>query len=190
MENSFSQFGSATAPWRMPWILLLSVFCSYEFAFACVPLLNERNVALNHPVCQSSVIGGGRPRLAVDGNMEATYQGGSCTHTDLDYSPWWRLNLTESYKISAVFVVNRKDCCRERLYGAEIYVGDSDDYKKNILCGKIPASDIPSVKICCDGIEGQYVTIILTDRRQHLTLCEVEVYGVPANRGSVCDNIV
>lgn len=29
----------------------------------------------------------------------------------------------------------------------------------------------------CGGMDGRYVNIVLTDREDFLTLCEVEVYG-------------
>lgn len=29
----------------------------------------------------------------------------------------------------------------------------------------------------CGGMDGRYVNIVLTDREEFLTLCEVEVYG-------------
>lgn len=29
----------------------------------------------------------------------------------------------------------------------------------------------------CGGMDGRYVNVVLTDREEFLTLCEVEVYG-------------
>ena len=54
-----------------------------------------------------------------------------CTHT-FDYpgstNPWWRVNLTELLPVSAVYILNRGDCCGDRLKGIEIRVGK---YGKN-----------------------------------------------------------
>lgn len=34
----------------------------------------------------------------------------------------------------------------------------------------------------CNGMVGQYVTIVIPGRIEYLILCEVEVYGLPLDR--------
>ena len=62
---------------------------------------------------------------AIDGNRDSIYYSNSCTHTFTTTDPWWRVDLRDSYAITSITVVNRGDCCQERLDGAEIRVGNS-----------------------------------------------------------------
>ena len=48
---------------------------------------------------------------------------GNCTHTLEDNSPWWRVDLGRVEPVAEVNIVNRGDCCGDRLNGAEIRVG-------------------------------------------------------------------
>ena len=49
---------------------------------------------------------------AVDGNLNAIYRDGSCTHTSNEKtSPWLVIDLLGSYEITHVKIKNRKDCC-------------------------------------------------------------------------------
>ncbi|KAG8546577.1 hypothetical protein GDO81_018592 [Engystomops pustulosus] len=61
----------------------------------------------------------------IDGNPDTDYYHGSCFHTNTEMSPWWRVDLLESYRISYIRITNRGDCCGDRISGAEILVGDS-----------------------------------------------------------------
>ncbi|XP_039618152.1 fucolectin-1-like [Polypterus senegalus] len=115
---------------------------------------------------------------AIDGRRNGNFGDGRCTHTVLETSPWWRVNLRATYAISSVVVYNRQDCCDDRLNGAEIRVGDSPDVSEHVKCGTIEETYPGSVHtICCHGRRGQYVSVVLPNQLQYLTLCEVEVYG-------------
>lgn len=94
-----------------------------------------KNLALKKPAQQSSTSNGGSPDKAVDGKCIGEWSKGSCTHTNHERNPWWLVDLGESRKIYAVMVKNRKDCCGQRLYEAEIHVGDSqkDNGRVNYL---------------------------------------------------------
>lgn len=61
----------------------------------------------------------------MDGNHNGIWDNGSCTHTDCETEPWWRVDLGSPRSVSAVMVKNREDCCGERIKGAQIHVGDS-----------------------------------------------------------------
>ncbi|KAG6926951.1 pentraxin S homeolog, partial [Chelydra serpentina] len=99
--------------------------------------------------------------------------------TQLDTEPWWTVDLGSRQSVSAVIVKNREDeCCGERIRGAQIRVGDSliDHGKNNPICGTVTDTRPGSVStICCNGLEGRYVTIVIPGRAEYLTLCEVEV---------------
>uniref|UniRef100_A0A8C5N3H1 Fucolectin tachylectin-4 pentraxin-1 domain-containing protein n=1 Tax=Leptobrachium leishanense TaxID=445787 RepID=A0A8C5N3H1_9ANUR len=132
------------------WLLLVvSLYGLSMVRAVCFLLPNDQNVALHRPACQSSLYANAGPKRAVDGNKDSDYGKGSCSHTLYDFPAWWRVDLAERYKISMVKVVNRADCCRERLAGAEVWIGDSDDYQKNVLCGKILDTTSPCVRWRC-----------------------------------------
>ena len=61
---------------------------------------------------------------AVDGNSQTTWT--SCIHTQKDVyfqNPWWRVDLGKVEPVNEVYIVNRGDCCGERLNPFEIRVG-------------------------------------------------------------------
>uniref|UniRef100_A0A6I8SHZ6 Fucolectin tachylectin-4 pentraxin-1 domain-containing protein n=1 Tax=Xenopus tropicalis TaxID=8364 RepID=A0A6I8SHZ6_XENTR len=99
-----------------------------------------------------------------------------CTHTDYDNPAWWQLNLKKRYKIGTIVIVNRGDCCSERLLGAEVRVGDSAD-NNNPICGTITKVSQATITLSCNGMEGRYVSVVIPGREEYLQLCEVEVYG-------------
>ncbi len=71
------------------------------------------NVALNKPTQQSSVHNGGFPKKAVDGDTNAVYGDGSCTHTtdgNHDLLPaWWTVDLQNTYNVDQIMIYNRGD---------------------------------------------------------------------------------
>nr|XP_014344323.1 PREDICTED: uncharacterized protein LOC102353898 [Latimeria chalumnae] len=142
-----------------------------------------RNVALMGTATQSSKRDQlGVPEHAIDGNKNSDFGYLSCTHTEHGMGPWWRIDLQQPYRISAVVITNRGDCCWERLRGAEIYIGNSleENGLHNPRCASIFTVERGSTdSFCCNGMVGHYVTIAIPTRVEYLTLCEVEVYGVP-----------
>ncbi|KAM4021745.1 fucolectin-6-like [Anomaloglossus baeobatrachus] len=99
------------------------------------------NVALKGIATQSSVNSYlGSPRNANDGSLAANYLRSQCAHTKNDFGPWWMVDLKSPHKIMSVAVTNRVlECCRERIFGAEIRVGNdrSNGGKQNPRCGVI-----------------------------------------------------
>lgn len=68
---------------------------------------------------------------AVDGDSNTNWERGSCTRTERESEPWWRVDLGHRHTIYTVTVTNRHDCCWESLLGAQVHVGDSlDDHGK------------------------------------------------------------
>ncbi|XP_059356893.1 fucolectin-5-like [Carassius carassius] len=116
---------------------------------------------------------------AIDGIRYAPGEASSCSVTSHQLNPWWRLDLLDSYSISSVTVTNRGDCCLDQTTGVEIRIGNSleNNGNNNPRCGV--TSSVPvgsSVSFSCGGMEGRYVNMYIPNI-QHLTLCEVEVYG-------------
>ncbi|XP_036445226.1 fucolectin-3-like isoform X1 [Colossoma macropomum] len=172
----------------------VKVFADEEFSPEPLYLQDKddlNNIALRGRATQSSIHsseispGFGLALNAIDGNRNPDLKKGSCMRTEQESAPWWRLSLTRKHIVSSVALTNRGDCCPELLDGAEIRVGDSlkNNGKDNPLCATV--SSIPAGQTehfnCSALLEGSYVTVSLP-REGTLSLCEVEVFGVPVVR--------
>uniref|UniRef100_A0AAQ5XJ71 Fucolectin tachylectin-4 pentraxin-1 domain-containing protein n=1 Tax=Amphiprion ocellaris TaxID=80972 RepID=A0AAQ5XJ71_AMPOC len=137
------------------------------------------NVALHQKATQSSENSQlGAAGHAVDGKRDASFQRGSCTHTEEESDPWWRVDLENEYTIAAVTVTNR-DEHENMLDGAEIWIGNSID-TNNIKNRCAVISHIPKGRtfyFSCSPAKGRYVTVLLRGSKKVLSLCEVEVFG-------------
>ncbi|XP_071022846.1 uncharacterized protein [Oncorhynchus clarkii lewisi] len=138
------------------------------------------NVALKGVASQSSLNGYGNAHNAIDGNRESYYHLGSCTHTAQETNPWWRVDLLDVYRVTAVTITNRGDVSAERLDGAEIRIGNSLENNdiNNPRC--VVISHIPAGKTYtfqCNEMEGRYVVVVIPGQKKILTLCEVEVFA-------------
>ncbi|KAL6118387.1 uncharacterized protein ACO6RY_03196 [Pungitius sinensis] len=145
----------------------------------------QPNLALKGDATQSSTSSVFVAAKAIDGNRNSYLPKGSCTHTESETDPWWRVDLGQEYDITSVKVTNRGDCCGERLDGAEIRVGSSleNNGNNNTRCGSIPSLSAGKTKTYhCDGgrVEGRFVNVIIPGDSRTLALCEVEVYGTLA----------
>ncbi|XP_026087876.1 uncharacterized protein si:ch1073-376c22.1 [Carassius auratus] len=146
------------------------------------------NVAPNGRATQSSVNRGSTACLslaqnAIDGNRQYDLLKGSCTQTDTESNPWWRVDLMKTYTIASVALTNRGDCCSEQLNGVVIHIGDSleSEGRANPVCVKvsfIPAGGTGTFR-CHGAFQGRYVTLALPGENRTLSLCEVEVFGIP-----------
>uniref|UniRef100_A0A8C7F960 Fucolectin tachylectin-4 pentraxin-1 domain-containing protein n=1 Tax=Oncorhynchus kisutch TaxID=8019 RepID=A0A8C7F960_ONCKI len=95
-------------------------------------------------------------------------------------NPWWRVDLLDVTRVTAVSITNRGDGVPERLDGAEIRIGNSLENNgiNNPRCDVI--SNIPAGKTYtfqCNAMEGRYVVVVIPGRSEWLTLCEVEVFA-------------
>ena len=81
---------------------------------------------------------------------------------------------------------NRKDCCSERLTGANVYV-ITDDGRADFLCGTLSnMTNVETSEIFCSNEIGTGVMIQVPGVNKTLTLCEVEVWGVYRQGKQVC----
>ncbi|XP_075703748.1 fucolectin-like [Rhinoderma darwinii] len=161
--------------------LLSSVFLigSLALELGCSLEPGATNIARNGEASQESDYQYqpmGYAKNAIDGVTNANYQNGSCTHTNSVKDAWWRVDLKQIYKILTVVLTNRQDCCAERLMGAEVRIGNSPD-NNNPVCATVTSVVNTTMSFWCDGMEGQYVSVVIANRKDYLTLCEVEVYG-------------
>ncbi|KAL1259905.1 hypothetical protein QQF64_010482, partial [Cirrhinus molitorella] len=95
------------------------------------PAPDGENVALQGKATQSSLHGYGFASNANDGNKDGVYFHGSCSHTEKELNPWWRLDLLKKHKMFSVVITNRADTPSSRLNGAEIRIGNSLDNNGN-----------------------------------------------------------
>ncbi|XP_014056169.1 fucolectin [Salmo salar] len=116
---------------------------------------------------------------AIDRKRNPLYHAGSCSHTEAETNPWWRVDLLDTYQVTFVTITNRGDCCLHRINGAEIRIGNSleNNGTTNPLCAVISEMrEGQPMDIPCN-IVSLHVTIVLPGREKYLALCEVEVYG-------------
>ncbi|XP_075937417.1 uncharacterized protein LOC142938091 [Anarhichas minor] len=138
------------------------------------------NLALQGKATQSSLYSTGVANNVIDGNRASYWNQASCSHTEADFNPWWRLDLGKTHKVFSVNITNVIDSLPQRLNGAEILIGDSleNNGNNNPRCAVI--SSIPggfTKDFQCNGMDGRYINIVIPGRSEYLTLCEVEVYG-------------
>uniref|UniRef100_A0A8C7PW73 Fucolectin tachylectin-4 pentraxin-1 domain-containing protein n=1 Tax=Oncorhynchus mykiss TaxID=8022 RepID=A0A8C7PW73_ONCMY len=140
------------------------------------------NVALRRVAAQSSLFSWeNSPSKVIDGNRNSNYNyGGSCSSTAFNTNPWWRVDLLDLYRVTAVTITNRGDCCPKRLDGAEIRIGNSLENNginnpRCVVIHHIPAGETYTFQ--CNEMEGQYVVVVIPGQNKILTLCEVEVFA-------------
>ncbi|XP_075056548.1 fucolectin-1-like [Mixophyes fleayi] len=115
---------------------------------------------------------------AIDGDTNSDFGHGSCSSTTNEASPWWRVDLLKSYKISHITITKRGDCCGERIDGASILIGDSLAYNGNYnpRCSSVQFKrQAIEETYQCNGMAGRYVNIYL-QQNNFLQLCEVQVF--------------
>ena len=118
--------------------------------------------------------------LAVDGNTNQQYPGGSCTHTLLDYENWIRIDLENRAVVNSVTIYNRADCCSERLTDASIdLASDADNIVNKQICTEFyqikTANQIENFK-CNPSTNGIFVRLTIHSYNI-LTVCEMQVWG-------------
>nr|XP_046237212.1 uncharacterized protein LOC124054838 [Scatophagus argus] len=157
--------------------------CEVE-VYATPPVAPLPNVALKKQAIQSST--GSDPNVrdasnAVSGCKSAIFSDGCCSHTLSESNPWWSVDLSAVHRVRAVTIINRQDCCSERLMGAEIWIGNSyETYNDSYRCGSVSqVQATPIHTFRCGDISGQYVFVTIPGHLKILSLCEVEVYAFP-----------
>uniref|UniRef100_A0A671TFW9 Fucolectin tachylectin-4 pentraxin-1 domain-containing protein n=1 Tax=Sinocyclocheilus anshuiensis TaxID=1608454 RepID=A0A671TFW9_9TELE len=143
-------------------------------------IFTNSNLATGRTITQSSTIGTWLGQQAIDFNPGFKKPSSSCSSTDNQTNPWWRVDLSSVYRVSRVVITNRLDCCPEKIDGAEIRIGNSleNNGNNNPICAVI--SSIPagvSSTYTCNNMDGRYVSLFIPGDSRILTLCEVEVYG-------------
>ncbi|XP_035674688.1 uncharacterized protein LOC118414621 [Branchiostoma floridae] len=139
------------------------------------------NVAKEMEASQTSSADGGVARLAVDGNIDTNWAGGSCTRTTAVDNPVWKVDLSQSYAVKNVVIFNNDD----RINPFNIHIGDNEDVSTNPKCGgdhrfhrnSNPREKSVSMNVPCAGMRGRYVGIRAPGSSRVLSLCEVRVFS-------------
>ncbi|XP_073399339.1 fucolectin-like [Dendrobates tinctorius] len=169
---------------------LLSLVLLGSVVLGCAPAPGATNLAQTGVASQVSdypySTRSGIAKNAIDGNKDTDFNSDSCTHTNLEKDPWWKLDLNQIHKISTIILTNRMDCCPERLMGAEIRIGNSPD-TNNPVCGTVTSVTSSPLTFCCNGMDGRYIFVVIPGRLEYLSLCELEAYSDSVtNRNKVC----
>ncbi|KAG9345085.1 hypothetical protein JZ751_009626 [Albula glossodonta] len=157
----------------LPGYSRILTLCEVEVYADPVPV---ENIALGKKTSQSSKSFRRKSDNAVDGERSTCCQ----THTEAD--PWWRVDLLRPHNITSVTITNRDDNTAEMIDGAEIHIGNSleNNGNNNPLCTVISSHPAwETLTFQCHGMEGRYVSIYLPGCHKSLSLCEVEVNGMP-----------
>ncbi|CAC5416550.1 unnamed protein product [Mytilus coruscus] len=110
---------------------------------------------------------------AVDGNFN------TCSHTGLDASPYWGVDLGKEYKIFRTENFNRKSCCGERLHDLDITTGPSHNQMYLYAQYKGPAGKGEHLVFKCNNSPkyARYVRLTIKGR-EYLHVGEVKVYAL------------
>ncbi|XP_038056616.1 fucolectin-1-like [Patiria miniata] len=105
-----------------------------------------------------------------------------CSHTAPSKHPWWRVDFGGKHWLGRVTIVNRGDCCGDRLEGAAVRVGISFNITRNMICGSAVTADQALdgawiERICDPPTLARYVSIDVDygENANPLQLCEVMV---------------
>ena len=167
------------------------------------------NLALRQPTVQHSTYNNDAlVGNSVDGSSSGNWFQQVCSSTSWVTDPWWRVDLGKSYLVDEVYILNRVDCCKERLHQFEIRIGtchkpfcavihlyatilnyflittgDSldNDGNSNPKCGDLHSMAAIEKKSfhCSPALRGRYVNIRIPGASKMLTLCEVVVNPNP-----------
>ncbi|XP_059827273.1 pentraxin fusion protein-like [Hypanus sabinus] len=116
---------------------------------------------------------------AIDGE---TGNKDSCAMTKVERDPWWSLDLQQKHQVWSVRITNTEGDPKEGIEGAEIHISDSflNFGNENLRCATIQSIRLGGVETFdCGGKQGRYINIVRPGDKQHLTLCEVEVFAQP-----------
>ncbi len=147
-----------------------------------------QDLALNRTAEQSSTLipGATDASVAVDGNTDGAFTGGSLTHTNLDTSAWWQVDLGESATVGEIVIWNRTDCCGSRLDDYWVFVSDTPfgpadtpatlQSRAGTWSSHQTAAPDTNVAITVPGAPGRYVRVQLSGAG-YLSLAEVQVFS-------------
>ncbi|XP_038053143.1 uncharacterized protein LOC119725691, partial [Patiria miniata] len=120
---------------------------------------------------------------AVDGSFLYSYNAAHCSHTDGEWYPWWKVDLTSIHCIGKIAIRNPDHLERDvrlRLQGAVVRAGLNDAHLTNLMCGsqvsQYQALINDWIEFTCDPSRlAQYVSVDIP-RYTYLALAEVMIW--------------
>ena len=154
------------------------------------PTSTATNIAYQKRTRQSSTFSTHKSSYAVDGNTKDrhTGAGNKFTTTQSNTGAWWEVDLGANYNISQINIHNVTDQFKSRLRNLNISVSETTFRNNND--GQAFATNVypNSVGNYQGNATGRYVRVFIT-RKDYLNLCEVEIFGTPADSGSAGNNV-
>lgn len=117
---------------------------------------------------------------AINGNLQNT------NHTDNLQNAWWQVELPRDINISDIHIINRKDCCQDRLQDFDVIILDN---KGKTIYSKHFQNSQAEYKISGIGRTGRSVKVQLRGKN-FLHMARVSVYGTPINYSSLMETPV
>ena len=122
------------------------------------------NVALRGQATQSSTDYGGPAEYAIDGNTSGIFTEKSTTHTALDMSPWWEVDLQAMQPVDRIVIWNRADNVGSRL--SKFKVSLLNDERQPIWEQLVEQSPDPQVELPLSGVRGIKIVDAVADFSQ------------------------
>lgn len=89
---------------------------------------------------------------------------------------WLRAVLDGRYDVKQVQILNRRDCCSDRIKDAKVYVLDGE---KKHQCGAVATGEKGWLTVACPAeAVGNTIEVSTENTGQHLTICGMKVFGV------------
>ena len=124
--------------------------------------------------------------LAVDGNTDKSFFDSSVSHTNLDASAWWEVDLEASATINSITIWNRTDCCANRLANYWGFISNTPfaatdtpatlQGATGTWCSYQSAMPPPPTAIAVSKVQGRYIRVQLAGTN-YFSLAEVQVWG-------------
>jgi len=130
--------------------------------------------------------GGDASRIVRDSGWSDNWGSGKCTHTN--GGGWLRAKLDGRYDVTEVQILNRRDCCSDRIKNAKVYVLDGE---KKHLCGAVATGNKGWLTVICPTeAVGNTIEVSTEDTNQHLTICGMKVLGNTVSKVGAADEKV
>ncbi|KAL3836018.1 hypothetical protein ACJMK2_021471 [Sinanodonta woodiana] len=165
--------------------------CAFKMGFVCQRRA-VRNIAVGKTASQSSVSGINVATFAVDGHISNNlFDTFPCSRTNIDFKPWWEVDLGTQYNIGSVLIHTRTDCkpCLSQLQDLRILL-KNDTSQTGIVVYQDRRREQTAIiaAVISPSIYARYVRIDIPSRREELTVCEVEVFeGQESSTTAVTD---
>jgi len=132
----------------------------------------EVDLALNKPTTSSRFSGTSSPHNAVDGRRDTIFHSAS-------FDAYLQVDLLANATITDIYIINREDCCQDRLVGAIVYILD---YFGNVVGHDTIDNVLSSATVSID-FTGVARFIKITHNTNFLNIAGIVVRGTSDSKG-------